>query len=66
MFRIIAWLLLAFYLLVVGLWPSAAAPVALAFDGLGAVIAAVPGPVLLLVAVVAWLKHRPTPTPATA
>jgi hypothetical protein len=66
MFRIIAWLLLAFYLLVVGVWPSAAAPVALAFDGLGAVIAAIPGPVLLLAAVIAWLKHRPTPKPATA
>jgi hypothetical protein len=66
MFRIIAWLFLAAYLLIVGLWPSAAAPVALAFDGLGAVLAAIPGPVLLLVAIVAWLKHRPTPKPATA
>lgn len=66
MFRIIAWSLLAAYLLVVGLWPSAAAPVALAFDGLGAVIAAIPGPVLLLAAVIAWLKHRPAPKPATA
>jgi len=66
MFRVIRWLLLAAYLLVVGLWPAAAAPVTLAFDGLGAVIAAVPGPVLLLAAVVAWLKHRPAPKPATA
>lgn len=66
MFRIIAGLLLAAYLLVVGLWPSAAAPVGLAFAGLVVVGGAIPGPVWLLVAVVAWLKHRPTTTPATA
>jgi hypothetical protein len=66
MLRIVAWLSLAAYLLVVGLWPSAAAPVELAFDGLGAVIAVIPGPVLLLVAVIVWLKHRPAPKPATA
>lgn len=66
MFRIIAWLFLAAYLLIVGVWPSAAVPVGLAFDGLGAVLAAIPGPVLLLAAFVAWLRHRPTPKPATA
>lgn len=66
MFRIVLWALLALYLLIAGVWPSAAAPVELAFTGLGAVIAAIPGPVLLLAAVVAWLKHRPTPHPVTA
>ncbi|WP_369167808.1 hypothetical protein AB5J49_08035 [Streptomyces sp. R28] len=66
MLRVIAWALLALYLLVCGLWPSAAAPVELTFTGLGAVIAAIPGPVLLLAAVVAWLKHRPAPKTATA
>lgn len=65
MFRVIAWALLALYLLTVGVFPAAAAPVALAFDGLGAVIAAIPGPVLLLAAVIAWLKHRPAPVKAT-
>ena len=64
MLRFILWALLALYLLIVGVWPAAAAPVALAFDGLGAVIAVIPGPVLLLAAVVAWLKHRPAPAKA--
>jgi hypothetical protein len=65
MSRIIRWLLLALFLIVVGLWPAAVAPVALAGAGLAAVIGAIPGPVLVLAAAVAWLKHRPTPT-ATA
>ncbi|MFD5491578.1 hypothetical protein ACFWH4_01220 [Streptomyces sp. NPDC127091] len=64
MFRYTAWALLALYLLVVGLAPAALAPVTLAFDGLAAVLAAIPGPVLLLAAVVAWLKHRPAPVKA--
>ncbi|MFF0736861.1 hypothetical protein ACFYVK_35270 [Streptomyces chartreusis] len=66
MLRVIAWALLVLYLLLVGLFPAAAAPVSLAFTGLGAVVAAIPGPVLLLAAVVAWLKHRPTPKSVTA
>jgi hypothetical protein len=64
MIRIIAWPLLAAYLLVVGLWPAAAAPVALAFTGLGVVLAAIPGPALLLAAVITWFRHRGT-QPAT-
>jgi hypothetical protein len=47
MFRIIRWPLLALALIVIGLWPAAAAPIALAGAGLTAVIA--------------WLKHQPTP-----
>ncbi len=67
MFRYTAWALLALYLLTVGLWPAALAPVTLALAGLAAVIAAIPPSVLLLAAVVVWLKNRPTPTkPATA
>ena len=62
MIRTALWTLLALYLLVVGLWPSAAAPISLAFDGLGAVLAAIPAPVLLLAAGVAWLKHKPAAT----
>jgi hypothetical protein len=61
MFRIIAWAFLALYLITVGLFPVALAPVSLAFAGLGAAIAAIPGQVLALAAVVAWLKHRPAP-----
>ena len=64
--RYILWSLLAAYLLVVGLWPSAAAPVSLTLDGLNAVLATIPGPVLLLAAVIGWLKHRPTAKPAVA
>lgn len=66
MSRIIRWLLLALFLIVVGLWPAAVTPIELAGAGATAVIAAIPGPVLALAAVIAWLKHRPTPTPAAA
>jgi hypothetical protein len=59
--RVLLWSLLAAYLIVVALWPAAATPVDLAFTGLDSVIAAIPGPVLLLAAVAAWLKHRPAP-----
>ncbi|WP_369274498.1 hypothetical protein AB5J55_35275 [Streptomyces sp. R11] len=61
MFRVIAWAGLALYLLIVGVWPEAAAPVSLAFTGLGFVIAAIPAWVLLLAAVAVWLKQRPAP-----
>lgn len=59
MFRIIRWALLAAFLIVVGLWPAAATPVTLAATGAAEVLAAIPGPVLLAVAVIAWLKHKP-------
>jgi len=59
--RILAWTLLATFLIVVGLWPAAAAPIALAATGAGALIAAIPAPVLAAVALIAWLKHKPTP-----
>lgn len=60
MFRVIAWAVLALYLLIVGVWPEAAAPVSIAFTGLGVVLAAIPLPaVLAIVAVIAWeLRHR--------
>lgn len=60
----IRWAILAAFLVVVGLWPAAVAPVTLAAAGAGAVLAAIPGPVLLAVAVIAWLKHRPAPARA--
>lgn len=67
MFRhpVARWLLLAAYLLVVGVWSSAAAPVALVAAGLAVIVSAVPGPVLVLAAVAAYLRHRPV-RPATA
>lgn len=68
MFRhpITRWLLLAAVLIVIGVWPAAVAPVTLAAAGAAHVIAVIPGPVLLLAAVAAWLKHRPAPAAATA
>ena len=67
MFRhpVARWLLVAAYLLVVGVWSSAAAPVALVAAGLAVIVGLVPGPVLVLAAVAAYLRHRPAP-PATA
>ncbi|WP_405964818.1 hypothetical protein OG713_34785 [Streptomyces sp. NBC_00723] len=65
MFRIIRWPLLALLLIVVGVWPAAALPVALAGAGAATLIAAIPGPALLAIGLAAWLKHRPAPT-ATA
>lgn len=66
MFRTLRWLPLALFLIVVGLWPAAAAPISLAATGAAVIITAIPGPVFLAVAVIAWLKHRPTPKHATA
>ena len=67
MFRIVLWAFAVLYLLIVGIAPAALAPLTLAFAGLTAVIAAVPPSVLLLAAVVVWLKRKPAPAkPATA
>lgn len=54
------------FLIVVGMWPAAIAPVTLATSGLAAVLAVIPGPVYLLAGAIAWLKYRPQPKPATA
>lgn len=61
MSRYVRWLLLASFLIVVGLWPSAAVPIDWAATGAAVIIGLIPGPVLLLAAGIAWLKHRPTP-----
>jgi hypothetical protein len=61
MIRIALWLALFAFLVVVGVWPAAAAPVTLAFAGAAAVLAAIPGPVWIAIGVIAWLKHKPTP-----
>ena len=67
MFRrpVVRWLLLAAVLVVIGLWPAAVAPIAWASAGAAHILAAIPGPVLLLAGVIAWLKHQPA-RPATA
>ena len=63
--RFILWSLLAAFLIVVGLWPAAVAPIALAFTGAAVVLGKIPGVVLAAVGVIAYLKHRPA-RPATA
>lgn len=64
MFRTVRWLLLALFLVLVGVWPAAAAPIALAATGAAVILSAIPGPVLLLAAAVGWLKHKPAPVRA--
>jgi hypothetical protein len=59
MFRIIAWLSGVLFLVLVGVWPAAVTPIALAGAGLAAVIGAIPGPVLLGLGVVLYFRHRP-------
>ena len=69
MLRTILLAIAGLYLIAVGLWPTAAAPVHLLFAGLAVLVGLVPGAVWALVAVVVWLvlKDRPAPTrPATA
>ena len=62
----VRWLLLGLVLIVIGVWPAAVAPVTLAAAGAAHVLAVIPGPVLLLATVAAWLRHRPATKPATA
>lgn len=64
MIRKLRWPLLALFLMIVGAWPAAAAPIALAAAGLGVVIAVIPGPALLAIVGIAWLRHRPAPATA--
>jgi hypothetical protein len=68
MLRTILWLLLAAYLIAVGLWHGAAAPASLAFAGLAVLIGLVPAYVWVLAAGVIWWRHRRTVViqPATA
>ncbi|MFB7500050.1 hypothetical protein ACFC09_36125 [Streptomyces sp. NPDC056161] len=61
MSRYTRWLLLALVLIVIGAWPAAAAPIGLVATGAAVIVGLIPGPVQLLVAVIAWLKHRPAP-----
>lgn len=55
------WLLIAAVLVVIGVCPAAVAPIAWASAGAATVLGAIPGPVLLALAVIGWLKHKPTP-----
>jgi hypothetical protein len=60
MLRIILFAMLGAYLIAVGLWPAAAAPVSLAFSGLAVLVGLISGPVWALIAGVVWLWHRRT------
>ncbi|MFJ9420720.1 hypothetical protein [Streptomyces sp. NPDC101249] len=62
-FRPVRWLLLATFLIVVGVWPSAAAPIGLAATGAGTVLGLIPGPVLMLAAAIAIWHHHRNPNP---
>ncbi|MFF8589985.1 hypothetical protein ACF061_00855 [Streptomyces sp. NPDC015220] len=66
MIRIILLTLLALYLITVGLWPPAAAPITLLLAGLAVIAGLVPGPVWLIAAGIAWRKHQPAPATQTA
>jgi hypothetical protein len=66
MLRYILWSILAAYLIAVGLFPAALAPVHLAAAGAAALIAAVPAPLLVLAGVAVWLKYRPASAPKAA
>lgn len=63
--RAIAAAVLALYLLVVGLWPPAIAPVSLILAGLAAVIATIPGVAWVGIGFITWLRNRTTTTTAT-
>jgi hypothetical protein len=63
--KLILWSLIAAFLIVVGLWPAAVAPIALAFTGAAVILGKIPGVVLVAIGGIAYLKHRPAHT-ATA
>lgn len=64
MLRIILIALLGLYLIAVGLWPAAAAPVSLLIAGLAVVLSLIPTPVWLITAGIAWARLQPVPAPA--
>jgi hypothetical protein len=68
MFRTILLSALVGYLIAVGLWHGAAAPISLLFAGLAVLIGLVPAYVWALAAGAIWLWHRRTVViqPATA
>ncbi|WP_435643856.1 hypothetical protein ACR9VJ_26375 [Streptomyces sp. H49] len=58
MLRTIAVALLGLYLIAIGLWPPAAAPVAAALTGAAVIVGLVPGPAWLGLGVITWLRNR--------
>ncbi|MBB5932332.1 hypothetical protein [Streptomyces echinatus] len=66
MLRIIAVALLGLYLVAIGLWPPAAAPIGAAVTGLAVIVGLIPGPAWLGLGVIAWLRNRPAPAQVVA
>ncbi|MGZ0231133.1 hypothetical protein [Streptomyces sp. CPS1] len=58
MLRIIAIAFLGLYLIAIGLWPPAAAPIAAALTGAAVLVGLVPGPVWLGLGAIAWHRNR--------
>ncbi|QLJ01520.1 hypothetical protein HZZ00_11110 [Streptomyces sp. NEAU-sy36] len=58
MLRIIAVALLGLYLIAIGLWPPAAAPIAAALTGAAVLVGLVPGPIWLGLGAIAWHRNR--------
>jgi len=58
MLRIIAIAFLGMYLIAIGLWPPAAAPIAAALTGAAVLVGLVPGPVWLGLGAIAWHRNR--------
>ncbi|MFC7973911.1 hypothetical protein ACFUT3_01425 [Streptomyces cinereoruber] len=65
--RIVLLAVLVLWLLATGLWPAAAAPIALAVEGGATLLGLVPGPVLLAaVLALGWHLNRRFPPARTA
>ncbi|MFF9624258.1 hypothetical protein [Streptomyces griseosporeus] len=66
MLRVILIAAFCLYLIAVGLWPPAAAPITAALAGAAVIVGLIPGPVWLGLGVIAWRKTQPAPAPTTA
>ncbi|MET7429610.1 hypothetical protein ABZT16_11510 [Streptomyces flaveolus] len=56
--RVILIAVFGLYLIAIGLWPPAAAPVAAALTGAAVLIGLIPGPAWLGLGFIAWLRNR--------
>ncbi|MFG2352606.1 hypothetical protein [Streptomyces sp. NPDC048521] len=59
--RVIAIALLGVYLIAIGLWPPAAAPIAAALAGAAVIAGLIPGPIWLGLGYLALRKAQPAP-----
>ena len=61
MLRILLLVALTLYLIAIGLWPPAAAPIGAAVTGLAVIVGLIPGQAWLGLGVIAWHRNRPAP-----